>query len=274
MENSSLKYSATITIDAPKTSPVLFRGDLCANIIKSKKYGFDAVELHIRNPKEIDAGEVNECCLKNGIVVSTIGTGMSYTVDGLSITDLDTQKRKMALKRLKQYIDLAEELNCGIILGSMRGKINPEYYEQHMAVYRESLLEIGNYAQRKGVPVYIESINRYEVNFHNTIEEMVNYIKSLDGVVFRILVDTFHMNIEEPKIEESIRKYSRYIGHVHFADSNRKHPGAGHVDFVAVINALKEIGYSGYIAFEYLPYPDPDIAVQKGIEYVLSLDEK
>lgn len=272
MENRSLKYSATIAIDAPKTSPVLFRGDLCANIIKSKEYGFDAMELHIRNPEEIDAKEVNECCLRNGIVVSTIGTGMSYTLDGLSITDLDAQKRNMALRRLKEYIDLAEELNCSIIIGSMRGKVNPEYYEEHMAVYGDSLLEVGYYAQRKGVSVYIEAINRYEVNFHNTIEEMVNYIESLGDLGFKILVDTFHMNIEEPNIENSIRKYSRYIGHVHFADSNRRYPGAGHVDFAAVINALKEIGYNGYVAFEYLPYPDPDIAAQKGLEYVLALE--
>ncbi len=273
MENRLLKYSATIAIDAPKTSPVLFRGDLCTNIIRSKKYGFDAVELHIRNPEEIDAKEVNKRCFENGIVVSTIGTGMSYAFDGLSITDLDVQKRNMALKRLKKYIDLAEELNCGIIIGSMRGKVNPEHYEEHMAVYADCLLEVSHYAQRKGVPVYIEAINRYEVNFHNTIEEMVNYIESLDGVGFKILVDTFHMNIEEADREDRISKYSKYIGHVHFADSNRKYPGSGHVNFAAIINALEEVGYTGYVAFEYLPYPDSDIAAQKGIEYIRTLEK-
>lgn len=271
MGNRLLKYSATIAIDAPMTSPVLFRGDLYTNIAKSKEYGFDAIELHIRNPEEIDARRLNEFCIKNGRAVSTIGTGMSYTVDGLSLTDLDDEKRNEALKRLKKYIDLAEKLSCGVIIGSMRGKINPEYGEDHMAAYRDSLIKVGSYAQRKGVPVYIEVINRYEINFHNTIEETVNYIESLGDLGFKVLVDTFHMNIEEPSIEGSIRRYGKYIGHVHFADSNRRHPGAGHVDFAAVIKALKDTGYDGYIAFEYLPDPDPYIAAQKGIEYVRML---
>lgn len=72
-----MKFSATVAINASATSPVLFRGDLYGNIVKSKEYGFDAVELHIRNPEEIDAKEVNEICLKIGSVISTIGTGMS-----------------------------------------------------------------------------------------------------------------------------------------------------------------------------------------------------
>ena len=55
------------------------------------------------------------------------------------------------------------------------------------------------------------------------------------------------MNIEEADIEDSIRKYSKYIGHVHFADSNRKYPGSGHVNFAAIINALEEVGYTGYV---------------------------
>ncbi len=274
MENRSLKFSATVAINASATSPVLFRGDLYGNIVKSKEYGFDAVELHIRNPEEIDAKEVNEICFKIGSVISTIGTGMSYTLDGLSLTDLDAQKRNEALKRLKGYIDLAEKLNCGVIIGSMRGKINPEYYEKHMAVYGKSLLETAHYAQRKGVPVYLEAINRYEINFHNTIEEMVSYIESLGNLGVKLLADTFHMNIEEPSIENSIRKYGKYIGHIHFADSNRRYPGAGHIDFAAIINTLKETGYSGYVAFEYLPYPDPDTAAQKGIGYIRMLVNK
>jgi len=80
-----LKYSSTAAIRAPDTSPILFRGDLCSSIIKSKNYGFDAVEIHIRRPDEVEVEKINEYCLKNDIIVSTIGTGMSYVMDGLPL---------------------------------------------------------------------------------------------------------------------------------------------------------------------------------------------
>ncbi|NSW91109.1 MAG: sugar phosphate isomerase/epimerase [Firmicutes bacterium] len=273
MAGSVLKYSATVAINASNTSPILFRGELCSNIIKSKKYGFDAIEIHIRWPDEVEVDKINEYCSKNNITISTIGTGMSYVIDGLSLTDLDWQKREMAVERLKGYIDLAEKLNSGVIIGSMRGKINFDNYNKHLSVYRENILELIDYAEYKSVPIYLETINRYEVNFHNTIEEMVDFLKSINSSKLKILIDTFHMNIEEADIEESIKKYGNYVGHVHFADSNRRYPGTGHINFRGIINALKEMGYKGYIAFEYLPYPDPDTAAKGGLGYLLTLEK-
>jgi len=286
MAETMLKYSATIALEAPGTSPFIFRGDLCSNIAKCKKYGFTAVELHIRHPYKINAEEIRKCCSENGIAVSTIGTGMSYVMDGLCLTEVDAHKRKNAMERLKEYVGLAEHLGCGIIIGSMRGKVIPGCFEKQLAVYGESLLELSFYSRQRNVPVYLEAINRYEVNFHNTVEEMVNYLDDLFGREangggtdgrgtdngLKILIDTFHMNIEEADIGDVIRKYGRYIGHVHFADSNRRYPGAGHIDFGMVINALKDIGYGGYIAFEYLPYPDPDTAALKGLDNIRSIN--
>ncbi|NLC68703.1 MAG: sugar phosphate isomerase/epimerase [Clostridiaceae bacterium] len=273
MAGFALKYSSTAAIRAPGTSPILFKGDLCSSIIKSKNYGFDAVEIHIRRPDEIEIDKINEYCFKNNITISTIGTGMSYVIDRLSLTDLNWQKRKMAIERLKGYIDLAEKLNSGVIIGSMRGKIDFDNYNKHLSVYRENILELTDYAEYKDVPIYLETINRYEVNFHNTIEEMADFLSSINSSRLKILIDTFHMNIEEADMEESIKKYGNYVGHVHFADSNRRYPGKGHISFRGIINALIEIGYEGYIAFEYLPYPDPDTAAKKGLDYLLAIEK-
>lgn len=273
MTDFIFKYSSTAAISASNASPILFRGDLCSSIVKSKNFGFDAVEIHVRNPSEVEVDKMIECCLENNILISTIGTGMSYVIDGLSLTDLDLKKRKTAKKRIKEYIDLAEKLNCGIIIGSMRGKIESDNYSTHLNVYKENILELLDYAEYKNVLIYLEPINRYEINFHNTVEEMVDFLENINSSKLKILIDTFHMNIEEANIEETIKKYGYYIGHVHFADSNRKYPGMGHVNFAGILSILKGINYRGYIAFECLPYPDPDIAAKRGLDYLRSLEE-
>ena len=268
MINSIFKCSATLALEAPTSSPILFRGNLCDNIIKSKQFGFDAVEIHIRKPDEVDAEEIKKSCSKNNIAVSTLGTGMSYTIDGLSLTSLDLTVKTAAIDRIKEYVDLAEKLDCGVIIGSMKGKINPDFHDKHLLEYKDSISKIAGYAFEKNVPIYIEAINRYEINFHNTLKEQAEFLLCYNNSTTKMMIDTFHMNIEEPDLEESIKKYGKLIGHAHFADSNRLYPGAGHIDFLNIMNSLLEIQYSGYVAFEYLPYPDPDTAAKYGLEYL------
>lgn len=73
-----------------------------------------------------------------------------------------------------------------------------------------------------------------------------------------LLLDTFHMNIEEPNIAESIRACGDRLFHFHVADSNRWYPGAGHLDFPSILGALRATGYSGFVSAEYVPLPDAE----------------
>ncbi len=84
--------------------------------------------------------------------------------------------------------------------------------------------------------------------------------------------DTFHMNIEEADIEASIRACGDRIFHFHVADSNRWYPGAGHLRFDSILNALYGTGYTGYVSGEWMPMPDADTSAQKGIAYLRRLD--
>ena len=86
-----------------------------------------------------------------------------------------------------------------------------------------------------------------------------------------LLLDTFHMNIEEPAIEESIRVCGDRIFHVHAADSNRWYPGAGHLDFESILEALSAAGYQGYVSGEFMPLPDADTAAELGIAHLRQL---
>jgi sugar phosphate isomerase/epimerase len=82
----------------------------------------------------------------------------------------------------------------------------------------------------------------------------------------KLLADLYHMNIEEVNLAEAIRKVGPLVGHVHFADSNRKAAGMGHTDFASIVVALREVGYSGYLSAEVLPLPDSDTAAKQTIE--------
>ncbi|RPI82196.1 MAG: sugar phosphate isomerase/epimerase, partial [Chloroflexi bacterium] len=85
---------------------------------------------------------------------------------------------------------------------------------------------------------------------------------------FGLLLDTFHMNIEEPVIEESIRMCGEHIFHFHVADSQRWYPGSGHLDFTTILDALYRTGYNGYVSGEFMPKPDPDTAAKRNIDYL------
>ena len=97
----------------------------------------------------------------------------------------------------------------------------------------------------------------------NTVDEglkLFNQVKK-DNVGF--LLDTFHMNIEEPSIEKSIIAAKGHLFHFHVADSNRWYPGAGHIDFQKIVEILDVINYNGFISAEMLPMPDPDTAAER-----------
>lgn len=88
---------------------------------------------------------------------------------------------------------------------------------------------------------------------------------------FGLLLDTFHMNIEEPILEKSIKMCGDRIFHFHGADSNRWYPGAGHLDFKSILKTLSTSGYKGFVSGEFLPYPEVDTAAIKNLNYLRNI---
>jgi len=103
------------------------------------------------------------------------------------------------------------------------------------------------------------------------VADGLDLIERVGADNFGLLLDTFHMNIEEPSIEESIRTCGDRIFHFHVADSNRWPPGAGHLDFMSVLETLFETGYDGWVSGEFMPVPDADTGAQRAILYLNAL---
>ncbi|MFV8226996.1 TIM barrel protein, partial [Christiangramia aquimixticola] len=105
----------------------------------------------------------------------------------------------------------------------------------------EGLEVLGKHAASLGVTLIYEPLNRYETNLFNTLEAGSGFLERNEFSHVKLLADLFHMNIEEDNLTESIRKSGNHIGHVHFADSNRKPMGFGHTAMGPITEALKEI---------------------------------
>jgi sugar phosphate isomerase/epimerase len=267
-----MKFSLTITKDASIKFPVILRGDIEKNIRKAKEFGYDAVEIHIENPTLLDLENILKVSESEGLKISTLGTGLAFVKEKLSFTDHDEVVREKAVKRVAKFIEVAKILNAKVIIGSIRGSI-PEAKERkkYESFAFECFQKVLDKAEKEEVELLIEPINRYETNFINTVEEALTLIEKMSSNYLKVHLDTFHMNIEKESFKNSILMAKDKLGHFHFADSNRKFPGAGHINFEEIKEALKAINYEGVIAFEYLPLPDGDTAAMKGLEFAKRL---
>ncbi|MHB1485830.1 MAG: sugar phosphate isomerase/epimerase family protein [Saccharofermentanales bacterium] len=267
------KYSITAAFDMPARSPVILRGTMEQCAKKAVEAGYDALEMHLRNPSDLDGKMMKSIADKYEIGFSAIATGMEYTVNGFSLIDKNETARAKAVQRLKEHIDLAQVLDCAVIIGIMRSNI-PDFmhyteYENYLA---QGLKELAGYAESKKVILVFEAITRYINNYLNNIPETTDFIKKIGSPNLLVHADSHSMNIEDRSIAESLEYCSELLGYVHFSDSNRMYPGAGHIDFKEYLRVLDAIGYKGYISLECLPLPDERTCCDNGLMYVKTLE--
>ena len=168
-------------------------------------------------------------------------------------------------------MDLGSVLEADVIVGLIRGKMSDGLpYDEAINHIKDGLSRVSTYAKSKNVRILVEPINRYEIDLLNTIGDAYSIASQLDDNV-GLLIDTFHMNIEESNLTEPIRKAADRIWHVHIADNTRWAPGFGCLDFQGVINALQDIGYPGYLSAEMMHMPDYETAFRQMFTYMAPL---
>ena len=267
-----MKLSLVLSTHQAQFEAVALKGDLAANIAKIAAWGYDGVELAVRDPSLVDGKELARVAQAHGLDVPALGTGQAWGEEGLSFTSADPDVRAAAIARIQSHIPLAAQLDAIIIIGLIRG-ITPagQTHTQSMAYFAEAMVACARAAQSEGVKLAIEPLNRYETDLLHTTAEGLAFLDEVGLDNAGLLLDTFHMNIEEPSIHESIRRCGDRIFHFHVADSNRWYPGAGHLDFGAILGTLKATGYQGYVSGEFLPMPDAEIAAARSIAHLQTL---
>jgi sugar phosphate isomerase/epimerase len=208
----------------------------------------------------------------HGLEIPAIGTGQAWGEEHLSFTDPDPEVRKRAVDRIASHVPLAAKAGAVVIVGLVRGVIQESVSERQAREWMfESFKRCVETAAKEGVRIAFEPLNRYETQLINTAKEGLELIDRVGADNLGLLLDTFHMNIEEPSIEESIRACGDRIFHFHVADSNRWYPGAGHLDFRKILDALFSTGYSGFVSGEFMAMPDADMAAQMAIHHLREL---
>jgi 5-keto-L-gluconate epimerase len=257
----------------PESKPVVFCGSVAEVAGQARAAGYDAVELHIRNPLQYNGGTIRQVLRENGLSCCAISTGLEHLGNGLSLVSEDAEARSAAIRRLMEHITLAAQLGGLLVIGTIRAQIpDPSRRSQCENWLAEALLSLSASAREQGVHLVVESITRHITNYLNTVPETVDFLRKLAQPNLSLHIDTYSMNVEDADMPAAIRYCGKDIGYVHFSDSNRRYPGAGHIDFKPLLLALAEIGYNGPIGFEYVPWPDPGQSAKRGLDYVKALE--
>jgi len=234
------------------------------SIERVARFGYDAIEL-VGEPSYYDAKEVGKLASDNGIKVSSICS--IYTAER-DLAHPDPAMRVKAVDYVKSVADLAAEVGAPVMIVAPTActknapLAGPEE-EREWAV--EGIRKGAEYAAKLNVKLCIEAWNRYETYWLNRLDQCLDLMNEINMPNVGIMGDTFHMNIDEASISDAFRASGKALIHVHLADSNRAAPGAGHMDFLPIMKALKDIEYEGYLTFELLPASaDPFGTLRRG----------
>jgi 5-keto-L-gluconate epimerase len=251
-----------------KFSPIPFVGELTEQLAKASEIGFDAVELHARAPEDVPPEILNPLLSRYDLKVSAFAVGRTFTTDGLCFIDPDAAVRHALLERMNAFSQRAAELGAAIFVGYVRGVVSedPAQRKIDLEIMADTCQRCCDSAAPLGVEYLLEPINRYEMSDFNTVQETIDFMEKVDMPNFRLLLDTFHMNIEEPSIYDSLHAAAGKFSYLHTVDSNRWAPGFGHLDFDQIAKILHEIGYDGTLSAEALPLPDPNSAARQALQ--------
>jgi D-psicose/D-tagatose/L-ribulose 3-epimerase len=233
-------------------------GDTLATLAKQ---GYHAMEM-FGEPSEIDAKKLLDSLNSYGLSICGV-TGMwgSISTDGWKRRLLSSDPK--LVQASEQYvIDCLKlcntlgghEMNVCLFADERNGVdrthriVSPNEKELFAAKAVPIMRLLCTKAADYGVQLVLEPLNRYSTPYCATAKDAIAIAQHVDSL--GIILDTFHMNIEEDMFRDAIQSSSTLLRHMHFADNNRKMPGFAHIDFSTVIESLNEIGYDGFISFE------------------------
>lgn len=223
-------------------------------IQKVSKIGYDILEFQAQpllKMSKIRMLEIKNAANDCGIEL-TYSLGLDPRYD---VSSADDSIRYAGIEYLKQIVDRIGFMNGKLISGvSYAGWGTPSYIVNDKSDMRsrsiESMREILKTAEENDVTYCVEAVNRFESVLLNTAYEAVEYVKELDSNYIGVLLDTYHMNIEETNIADAIRLAGDRLKNFHTGENNRAAPGRGHLDWDEIFKTLHDIKYTGSIVSE------------------------
>jgi D-psicose/D-tagatose/L-ribulose 3-epimerase len=209
--------------------------------------GFDLIELCIEDPATIDRVAIRarlEAAGIGALVCGAFGPDRDVSSDDPAI-------RESGLRYIAQCVEIAAELGAPFVGGPMysaTGKtalVSQDKRSQQLAWAAENLARAADAAATRGVGLAIEPLNRFETDLINTVDQAVAFVRRIGQDNVGLLLDTFHMNIEERSIPDALRRAKGHLFHFHACANDRGVPGRDHLPWTEIDAALAQIGYRG-----------------------------
>lgn len=230
--------------------------------------GMDFVELLVPEEGELDPAAAGAGAREAGLFV-VLAARLSLQRD---LASDDSASHAAGVAYLKHCVDIAVTMGAKIVGGPLYGTPlvfagrAPAPIEEAQRLARIErvvcgLREAGAYAAAHGVVLAIEPLNRFETDFCNTARQGVELVRAVASPAVGIMLDTFHMNMEEDDLAQAIREAGAHLAHFQANENHRGFIGTGHIDWPAICRALAEISYSGPITLEPFRRTDDRLSV-------------
>ena len=263
-----MKLSISVAASPSSMAHIMFSGALDRTLALLASLGYDGVDLFFPSPRGVDAAEVRKLLDLNGLQATMLASQGDLMADGLYLNE--PSRLRELLERSKYHLEQCALLgampNVGFFRGAHKGRAESI---RNMA---EGLAAYCELAASMGVGVLLEPICRYEIDSIPTAGDAL----ALWGMAGRpdnlfLLLDLFHMNIEERSMSGAILASRGRIGHVHFVENTRSMPGLGCQNFGEILGCLRNAGYDGFLGFEAISRGLPEQEAENAVAYVRAL---
>ncbi|HEO71391.1 MAG TPA: sugar phosphate isomerase/epimerase [Candidatus Hydrogenedentes bacterium] len=217
---------------------------------KVADFGYDGVEILFGDLDILAPAETRKACEAAGMGM----TACAVMTSGENISSPDADVRKSGVARLKRIVDITAEMGGDAVGGPLYAPVREltgkPRTDDEWKWAAEGLRAAAEHAERTGIILAIEPLNRFETHVINTVLDGAKLVREVDHPNLKIQVDTFHANIEDKDTAAAIREAGSAVGHFHASESDRGVPGTGQVRWKECFSALRDINYTGWVTIE------------------------
>ena len=234
---------------------------------KLAAWGFDLAELPVENVGDWDPARAAEVLTKHGLGA----TVCAVMPPGRELVAADHETIAATQDYLRSCVDAAATVGSGVVAGPLYASVGRKWRVEaagRRKLVRElavNLAPLVEYAGERGVRLAVEPLNRFETSLINTADQAMEIIEAVDSPALGVLLDTFHMNIEERDLPASIRSVGNRLFHFHACANDRGAPGADHLDWDGIAVALRDVGYDGAVVIESFTAENDAIATAAAV---------
>jgi sugar phosphate isomerase/epimerase len=221
----------------------------------AQRAGLTGIELRCDGDRSFDVRRAEVAAAAAvGVVMPTVCIELLE-----SLEPSDVERTRAAVRHMRSQLSMISAVGATtavapISYGQPLDRQSPDEEhdraEDERRVLLDALAEVAEHADREGVVLALEPLNRYENHLFNTLADAVALCKEIGLPSVRVAADTYHMNIEEGDPAGALLAAAPWLGHVQLSDSNRLEPGQGHLDWWLLLGTLNAVGYAGWLALE------------------------